>query len=223
MEYPHNLLNDIGIDVEQLPPDFYPTLHYILQTIADKRDARIILLRYRDGRSFEDIGEEFGLSRQRVSVITADLVRELSTVENKEKLKYGMTAYMEHAVNSRIEQLGSLLMETEKKEIIKEAYARGYENGKKDAMTGRADNRADLESVRAIPVNSLPFSVRSFNCFVRNNINYLGDVIDMGDTLKDIQWFGKTCFKEVIDTLKKYDVDVKAIYPRTIMKFEVEV
>ena len=222
MEYPYNLLNDIGTNVEHLPDDFYPTLHYLLQTVADKRDARIVLLRYRDGLSFEDIGKEFDLSRQRTNVIVAETLTLLSSKENKEIIANGLKAYMEIALNERINQLGSLLEEDERERIAKEAYSKGYENGKKDAVAGQSMNKTDLAPVRAITVTSLPFSVRSFNCFARNNIKTLGDVIDLGDNLKDIRGFGKVCFTEIINMLMQYDVDVKSIYPRSIMKFEIK-
>lgn len=222
MNYPHNLLNDIGIELETLPNDFYPTLHYILQTIADKRDARIILMRYRDGKSYEEIGNEYSLSRQRVNVIIDGLIRKMQTQENRDKLIYGMKEYMEVVLQSRVNQLGSMLAKSEREELIKNAYDRGYQNGIKDSKTGRADNKADLDSVRALPVNRLPFSVRSFNCFSRNEISTLGDIIDKGDKLTSIKGFGITCFKEVVNILSTYNVDVKSVYPRTLIKFDME-
>ena len=109
MNYPHNLLNDIGIELETLPNDFYPTLHYILQTIADKRDARIILMRYRDGKSYEEIGNEYSLSRQRVNVIIDGLIRKMQTQENRDKLIYGMKEYMEVVLQSRVNHSNAVI------------------------------------------------------------------------------------------------------------------
>ena len=222
MDYPKNLLNDLNIEVENLPEDFYPTLHYILQASTDKRASRIFLMRYRDGKTFEDIGSEFEISRQRANVIVQDVLQTLSSQENRDMLTYGMKGYMEYALQNRINSRGSLLESNERDTLVKNAYERGYENGKRDALTGREDNKADLASVRKIRVASLPFSVRSSNCFMKNDIFTLGDIIDRGDTLKDMTSFGKVSFKEVVNTLLKYDVDVKSIFPRTLMEFEIE-
>ena len=220
--YPFTMLQDIGIDITTLPDDFYPTLNYVLSCVADERGQNIICTRYKSPMySLDDIGQMYGITRQRVDSIVKAIREKLSKAQYKEMLTYGLTAYMELNLANRIDQFADMVTDDERNAIEKEAYARGYENGKRDALSGRDDNKADLSVVREIAVDSLPFSVRATNCFRKKNIKTLGDIIDLGDKIMDIRNFGKTTLSEIIEALKKYDVNVHSVFPRSIEKYFV--
>ncbi len=221
--YPYNLLEDIGAEVEELAEDFPQTLLYVLQSVTDKRNSKVLLMRYRDGKTFEEIGEEFGITRQRANVIVSQVIEDLKRDSNKRMIERGIKNYMEETIRMRIDELSPILAIDERKRLTKEAYEKGYENGQKDALTGRTDNKADMEAVRKIRVKTLTFSVRAINSFERNSIETLGDIIDKGDTLKDMRGFGKISFQEVVKFLEQYSVDTKSIYPRTYLKFDMPI
>ena len=222
MDYPKNLLNEVGVNVDtQSVEDFVPTLHYVLENKLGKRGAQIIIMRFRDNKTLEEIGAKFDLTRQRVNVIVADSIAELRSADAIGMLTYGIKGYMEKMLNDRIEEMTPFLAEEERETAVKEAYNRGYENGLKDAVNGESLNKADLTVVRNVKVKVLPFSVRSINCFANNNIETLGDIIDKGDKLKDMLHFGRTSFMEVMGILESYNVDVRALFPRSFLKFKL--
>lgn len=217
--YPFNMLHDIGVDIETLPDDFYPTLNYVLDCVTDERGKYIFDNRYKTPITLDALGQMYGVTRQRIDSILDKIRESLSMEQNKLMLTYGLKAYMELSLTNRLESVGAMVTEDERKTIEKEAYARGYENGKRDALSGRSDNKADLAVVREITVDSLPFGVRATNCFRKNNIKTIGDIIDLGDKIMDMRNFGKTTLSEIIEILKKYDVDVYSVFPRSIEKY----
>ena len=221
MEFPYNLLNDIGLQIEELPKDFYPTYHYITDVAITEREKEILELRYSTGASLEYIGQRVDLSKQRISIILTSVLNKISKQPYRDMFTYGIEEFTQHSFDNRIAEIKDDLKEEARVELAMEEYDKGYKKGREDALVGKEENKTNMDAVRSIRTATLPMSVRLSNCFARNNIFTLGDVIDLADDIQNIQNFGKNCFWEVLRFLRKYNVDVVSIFPRTIMKYGV--
>ena len=69
--FPYNLLNDILEDSTEFPENILERLDTALGTISTKyyRDRDILLFRYRDGESLQEIADRYELSRERIRQI----------------------------------------------------------------------------------------------------------------------------------------------------------
>lgn len=218
-EYPFNFLDDLGIDTTEPPKDIIPTFAYVLRCVTDERNISILETRY-NGATYQELGETFGISKQRVNAMLKDIIAKLPRY--KEMLELGLEAYMAHTLDKRVAELSNMLSDDEKALVARESYAKGYKRGYEDAQTLSHANSADIDAIRGVEIETLALSVRSYNCFKNNDIKTLGDIIDLGDNLPTIRNFGKRCFHEIVGIFKTYGADVKSIFPRTCVKFEVE-
>ena len=73
--FPNNLFDDLEVEAPaEQPEDFLATLMYILRCVSNPRDSRAVMMCYKDGKSFEEIGEAFGLSKQRAHYMVQEII-----------------------------------------------------------------------------------------------------------------------------------------------------
>ena len=217
--FPDNMFIEIGIQPpKEQPNDFLATLMYVLRIVASPRDSKAFLMHFKDNMTYDEIGEAFGVSRQRAHVLVQGIVDKI-TGDYAEMLRKGINQYMEDMLNLRISEIESALPIEEKKEIEKEAFAQGYNKGYEDGVLNRGKGGASVDIIADIPIEQLSLSIRSYNALRRNHVKTLGELLDRGDEIINFEYFGKTCFHELVSLLEDYDICASTYFPKAIMRW----
>ena len=217
--FPYNLFDDLGAKppTEQ-PEDFLATLMYILRCVATPRDSRAILLRYKEGKTYDEIGETFDITKQRAHSMIQDILEKFND-QYIDMLTKGIKKYYEDLLEERLSALAPVISESEREFIELTAYEEGYTKGYADGLIGRKTSSAP--TLDNIDLSTLQLSVRTFNALTKNGIKTLGDVKNCGDGLISLETFGKACFAEIADTLKTYGVEIEANFPACVKKWGI--
>ena len=76
-EYPRNLLIDLGIDEADIIPNMNTDgLGYALATLTE-RERKILFMRYAEGKTHKEIGESFGVTRERIRQVETKAIEKL--------------------------------------------------------------------------------------------------------------------------------------------------
>ena len=215
--YPYNLLDDIfGKPIEHiLSDDEIAGLYAALESLSE-REQQAISLHYFDGYSLKVIGENLGLSPERIRQIIHKGVRKLRHPSRANLIRYGADGYSrkqeldkrEYNLISReikLEELQKYLEEKYTIEELKEAEKAKYLEGgmlPQDTDDGHNPSLAFLE---------LDMSVRSYNCFVRAGIRTVSGIIEAykDGRVKKIRNMGIKSINEVAYLIKeKHGIDL---------------
>ena len=223
LPFPDNLFADLGkMQPIQQAEDFIGTLMYVLRTVASARDARVVMMRYQSGKSFEEIGDALGISKQRANAMLTDTIGKI-TCEHVSMLTKGMKRYMEELLDERITELGSVLEDSERESLRTTSYKEGYEQGYADANEKKGSNPVNRNAVNNVEVKTLGLSTRAYNACVKNGMETIGDIIRRGDAITGCKSFGATCFHELIKKLESFGIDALTTFPLASSKYGVEV
>lgn len=95
--WPRNILVDIlQINplilecLDSLPEDFEESLEYVLKLMSDQRAVAMLRMRYKQRKSWEEIGEGFSLSGERVRQIVKTQIQMLRSPSRLKYLKLGL-------------------------------------------------------------------------------------------------------------------------------------
>ena len=219
--FPNNLFYDLGVETPtEQAEDFFGTFMYVLRVVTDARNSRAMLLRYKEGKPYNEIGDALGVSKQRAQELIQSIVNTISG-EYILMLQKGIKRYYDDLFADRIAYLNDTIEESEREQIKRDAYEKGYENGFTDGLVGKASNTANIDLLSNISINTLPLSIRTYNALQKNGIRSLGDLVKVGDKIIGFRTFGKTCFIEIIALLKSYDVNIATTFPKACEKWRV--
>ena len=219
--FPNNLFYDLGVETPtEQAEDFFGTFMYVLRVVTDARNSRAMLLRYKEGKPYNEIGDALGVSKQRAQELIQSIVNTISG-EYILMLQKGIKRYYDDLFADRIAYLNDTIEESEREQIKRDAYEKGYENGFTDGLVGKASNTANIDLLSNISINTLPLSIRTYNALQKNGIRSLGDLVKVGDKVIGFRTFGKTCFIEIIALLKSYDVNIATTFPKACEKWRV--
>lgn len=157
--YPFNVIYDVIEDRDAEPLySFSPEL--IMKTITETltiREADVLLCRYRDGMTLDEVGKKFNVGKERIRQIEAKALR---------KLKHPTRMNSMRAVSyNDYKELESRYSTVE--------YAYNQLSDKKEIPELISET-----SVEGMPIMDLNLSVRSYNCLYRANIRTVGDLIN---------------------------------------------
>ena len=218
--FPENLFYDLGInEPTEQAEDFLGTLMYVLRVVANARDSRTILMRYKDGKTFDEIGIALDLTKQRAHALVQSIMDKI-TGDYTQMLVKGMKKYYEDLFMERVSHLTNVIESSEREEIKKKAFAEGYESGYKDGLSGNRGNTVSIDVLDTISIHTMSLSVRTFNALEKNGVRTLGDVVRIGDNIINFRTFGKKCFDEIAKLLESYGVRVVRTFPKTCEKFD---
>lgn len=217
--FPMNLFAELETEPPQsTPDDFMATLMYVLRVLGSPRDAKAIMMRFQSGKNFDEIGEALGVSKQRAHMIIQDMLGTI-TGDQIMMLKKGLSQYMADMLNERIANLEGVLEASEREEIKKSAYEEGYKQGYADRESHKSPNTVNRDAIDNIRLITLQLSTRTFNACYRNNLKTIGDLLNLGDNIVDCKALGRTCFNELMEMLKGYNVNVNEHFPRALIRF----
>ena len=214
--FPENLLSDLGREAPaETPDDFTATFMYVLYCVAPPRDVKIMIMRYKSGKSFDEIAESLGISRQRAAAVVQEVLGRM-TGDHADMLAYGIKQYMENVLADRVKSITNVIEVSEREAIRAEAYAKGVVDGKRE---GAYYVNEDFED---ITIEKLGMTTRTYNACEKNNLRTLADILRKRDGIIDCRTFGAKCFHELCAILTSMNINPATYFPRTIEKFGME-
>ena len=211
--FPENLFADLGREApKETPDDFIPTFMYILYSVAPPRDVKLMILRYKNGKSFDEIAKILDISRQRASAIAQEVLGRI-TGDHANMLSKGMSQYMEDVLCERVTTLSDHISDEEREAICSESYALGLRDGLTRSMP------AINEKYNNVQIETLGFSQRAYNACSRNGMNTLADILRCGDNIANCRWFGAKSFHEICSVLEEMSINPDIYFPGTVSKY----
>lgn len=187
LEYPYNLIKDLELEPCECFEHFNERLEFLLtKSVITDREEKIIRLYYIDGKTFEEIGKEFNVTRERIRQIENKAIKKLKMF--KKYFYGGKWCLMEELAKEEYQKY----LETQKSHWKYESakqYIFQYENG-------------FVLPIKEQKIENLELSVRSYNCLRRAGIRTIGDLLNFTyDDLFKIRHLGRKSMKEVLDKI----------------------
>ena len=193
LEYPYNLIEDLELEPCECFEHFNERLEFLLtKLVITDREEKIIRLYYIDGKTFEEIGKEFGTTRERIKQIHAKAIEKLKLF--KKYFYVGKWCSMEELAKEEYQKY----LETQKS-------FRTYESAKQYILQYESGTFLPLKEQK---IENLDLSMRTYNCLKRAGIRTIGDLLNFSyyDLIK-IRNLGRKSMKEILDTI--HDLGLK--------------
>jgi RNA polymerase sigma factor (sigma-70 family) len=192
LNYPDNLIDlffadDPDVDIVYVEEHFDKNFIDVLETLTPRENA-CIRLYFKEGYTLESIGNQLGITRERVRQIISKGLRRIQHPARLKYLRYGKELY--DLQNSVLE--------------MKEALQQ------KINIIAKRINMPSLRSIQVqaielMPIDVLDLSVRSYHCLRRAGINTIGDLLSTSeDELRTIRHLGNKSVKEILTKLEPY-------------------
>lgn len=215
--YPYNLLDDIvggsgwntnktedGFFSDLVTPDQEAALRYVLSLLKE-RERDIVRLYYEEGKTLEEVGKVYGLTRERVRQILARAVRLLRHPSRFNLIRYGLDGYERISANKlRLKALQeeSAALDEMQVELAKRRVYLESELSATDYIVPQKK----ITSLSCLPIEEMDLSVRSFNCLRRAGCSTAQDVADLagkGATeMLRVRNLGRRSMEEIFDKLQ---------------------
>lgn len=219
--WPYNLVEDIlGPNVIDGPMsnDQAAGLDHILNTISE-RTREMILMRYRDGMTLEEIGKEYHLQKARIGQIVA---KGVMCLRHPSRTKYVLNGYSGEKTRQKCadkqreyEDLCRKLDDM----IAEKRYLLDFETKEIE----RLSHLDYVHNAYGHSISELDLSVRAYNCLLRAKCDTVGDIVGLiaknseeagGGRPEDILFYallkicnmGRHSAQEVVDKLKALGV-----------------
>ena len=205
LEYPYNLIyvvfeEEAGVIIENADTitDFAGSVEYVLCTLSE-RERKVLKHRFIELKTYEEIGNIFGVTRERIRQVEAKAIRKLRHPNRAKYFKYGVSGILENIKTGYYNQfvdLESKLIELCKlNEVKANEVIHDNELRKKYAPADIAD---------------MDLSVRSYNCLSRAGIKTVKQLAELSYyDLTNIRNLGKKCIEEIKERLKEYGYEIR--------------
>lgn len=206
--YPFNLV-DAVFDCEYIwvdDDDHTNGLNHALESLTE-REQDVLRKRYKENKTLDEIGNEFGLTRERIRQIEKRSIAKLRHPSRKNFILHG---YIGNVELKELKAKEELLNEREK--TIKER-----EDKLAEALEHLVEIRASVDlgmstaEVRkavelGTSIENMDLSVRSYNCLKRSGINTINELVyrcenDWGLELLKVRNLGRKSLQEILDKL----------------------
>ena len=194
--WPYNLLDAMHVEFLDIPaPDkAIEALYYVMKRRLTYREYICTYEHYRLGRTYDDIGEEHDLSRERIRQIVAKAVRKLRHPSSSLIIKHGIG--FQDEIDKKYEAKRKAYIEAcAAKRLEREKESLEYEWSKDDT------------------IDCLNLSVRSYNCLKKAGIETVKDLLDIVENdplrLYGIRNLGSGVFSDIMKCVGAYKRGVK--------------
>ncbi len=187
LEYPYNLIADLELEPCECFEHFNERLEFLLtKLVITDREEKIIRLYYIDGKTFEEIGREFGTTRERIRQIQEKAIKKLKLF--KKYFYDGKWCLMEELAKEEYQKY----LETQKS-------FRTYESAKQYILQYESGTFLPIKEQK---IENLNLTMRSYNCLKRAGIRTIGDLLNFSyyDLIK-IRNLGRKSMKEILDEI----------------------
>lgn len=188
--FPYNLIEAIGFNVEDVIEHFESRLSHLNQAgyIRD-REYEILLQIYRDHKIFDQVANNFGLSRARVQQIA-------------EKVIYIIRKHSKFILEGEYSRFESLAKLDYTQYLEQKKSQWDYDSACEFIANYERENAVSTWNDDDIAV--LDLSVRSYNCLRRAGIKYVSEITKLTeDQLLKIRCLGKKSAREIIKSLDR--------------------
>ena len=206
--FPWNLALAVIMWLDKDPTEHYdglmrvyaPGLIEAIGTLTE-REQHVLMRRYRDGATLEQVGQELGVLRDRTRQIEGKALRKLRHPARRE-LYEPVTLEEYHQLRQDYWELMGRY-ERVKEEALEEAMRNMYDAEVQIAAVKREIAAQEM----ATPIEELELSVRSYNCLLRAGVKTVSDLASMPlDKLERVRNLGKKSLEEVLDRLKAFGI-----------------
>jgi len=210
--YPYNLLDDIfGERYEKIiDDDIKAGLDYALGTLTERQQT-VLKEYYENEKTLEEIGNEVGITRERIRQVTVKALRMLRHPSRKRYITHGYkiaSGELSRQVEERyLEELKLLeAVYAEKVSELRQKISELDDNSKRLEYKESVDFMKSLE----LPITDLNLSVRSYNCLARAGIKTLYELCNYTyNDLIAVRNLGRKSTEEVIAKMKEYGLKLK--------------
>lgn len=198
-EWPSGLLDELYGDdsvMLSLPYDFEGSLSYVLYSLGD-RTREIILQRYQERLTLEDIAKLHGVTRERIRQVIAKGIRMLRHPSRRRMIEMGVAGYIAFMQQEASEKAATL--------AEREALKNHLLIQREDPDGAKAAEKATLYTM---DIAELGLSVRAYNCLKRSCVNTIGELLELtSEQLARIRNLGKKSHDEVVTALTAMGFD----------------
>ena len=196
-DYPYNLINALEFDVANVIEHFEERLKKVIEKHLTPREEIVLTNTYVNHKTLEEIGSEYGISRERVRQILFKALRKIKV--HKKYFEIGELAYPE------------IYEKEQRDKYIEEIKSKWtYESAKEYIAEYEGTDEYKKQFLLDTPIEDLDFSVRTYNCLKRAYKNTLEDLIECEDVdLMKIRNLGRKSLKEIIDKVHSYGFKLK--------------
>ena len=200
--YPQNLMDDLNAftngetQVDCSSEDKRMGVFAALATLTE-REQFVVMLRYQQLLTLEEIGSQLDLTRSRIGQIIQKVYRKLLHPKRYNLYMHGFQGYIDLEANKRADHIVKAQLYAE--------YRKGYESGYSDAKDGK---QSLWDGGCSIAVADLDLSVRAINCLMRANYKTVGDLLAVAtiDEINRIRNLGTRCAGEVAYKLNELGI-----------------
>lgn len=164
------------------------------------REQRVVYARIYEGRDYESIGKDFGVTRERIRQVEHRAYRKMMRPNVQKLMRNGVLAYFRQEVEKAAEEIAAR---------HKAALDREFENRVEEWNRMQEDERAKMASdvtgaeeerlrILAMPIEELDLSVRSYNCLKRACLNRVEDIVKRSQPeMMNVRNLGRKSLEEV--------------------------
>ena len=203
--YPNNLFERLGVDFNQ-NDDNVMGFDYICKNILFESEYNVITLRYKNKKTFKDIGNMLNMSRQRAQQVEISALNKIYNEIHKPDFTY---SYTKIALNDKINKLFKEEAHYLRKAIKynKLPYAIKTKNLNSNEFLLLSDKLGKYEASLNYNISILNLPPRVINNLYKANFLFIRDFIGMSfNDIMSIICIGKNAKYNLIDELKKYDI-----------------
>lgn len=210
--------------------DFEEAYEIVTDKALSPRQQRVIYLKYREDYTYEEIGKELGITRERARQLVLKALSKLRHPRYADYFIYGVEGakakYSTKEIQSQIATLQLALNKAKRQyeelihntntltsliDKVRSAVAdKNISEETGEELIGLLKEAGKIIEVEGpaetlsldTPIEVLSLSVRSYNCLRRNNIKTIGELVACdADSISKIRGMGRKCLKEIIDKL----------------------
>lgn len=190
-----------------LSDDFLKDARVILESLS-VRERDVLKMRFGLGmnrRTFEEIGQQFGVTRERVRQIEDKALRKLRHPNRNKKL----LSYFQSSADIS-QALHTLRCETEELKRQRQEFENEKEAVARAIATKEMIERASSESILDMPFKEFGLSTRVRTCLNFIGISNIRALLEKSrDELMDLRNFGRGCLQEVEGKLALYGFQLR--------------
>lgn len=147
-DWRENLLHEITDECVQVPDDFDEIFKDICKTELSERTAKILRMRFEDGLTYDEIGKDFGVVRERIRQLVVKGIQTLRRPRLRNRLVYG-SQYIAALSQHKTAQAEYDLLQLKAEETAKEKRNAALDALRRDTDKLRASNVALASDIQA--------------------------------------------------------------------------